>query len=184
MTVATEVVPAASDLLSEIPQDLTSWEEAQLVAAASRLLRAVGEFRAEASANKAALAIEIEHLSRRYARLNALLEGSEQRYVEELRRIFEVLPLRGKKSRKLPTGTLQARTVPAKVVVTDVEAVIAAVRENVEPDVAALIVRQVTETKLDHKALTNLIIAHQWAPLPGTEIVPEREEFYARPEAE
>jgi phage host-nuclease inhibitor protein Gam len=113
-----------------------------------------------------------EPLARRYAGI-----------LETLQAVHQQLPIRGgKKSRKLANGTIGTRARPARVEVTDQEAVIAALRElGADAPTLELLVRQVTIEKLDHKALTSFVAAHGWQPLPGTEIHEARENFYADP---
>lgn len=157
--------------------------EPDLLVMANRLLAELGGLAGERRANAAAEQIQIESLRARNRMLDEPLARRQVDVEQQLRAIYAQLPRRGKaKSRRLAFGIIGERTKARRVEVTDVDRVIAAVKENAEPDIAALIVRRVEEEKLDHKALTNYMAANQWAELPGTLIHEESESFYATPD--
>jgi Gam-like protein len=165
-----------ADALEPLPDN-----EPELLVYANRLLRETAEVDQERAANAAALRIEADRLKTLYEDLDGPLARRRDVLARELARIYDALPRRGKaKSRKLAFGVIGTRAKAARVVVDDQDALTVALKEHVEPGVYELIVRRVTEEKVDLRALTNYVAANQWQPLPGTTIVEARDDFFAK----
>ncbi|HYC33075.1 MAG TPA: hypothetical protein VEB59_12355, partial [Gemmatimonadales bacterium] len=85
--------------------------EPTLLALAGELMDELAEVRAERQANAAAEVVQVERVRRQYADLDYPLATRENRIEGELRRIYAVLPRRGKaKSRRIAGGILGTRT--------------------------------------------------------------------------
>lgn len=154
--------------------------EPQLVALADRLLADLDATRKEREANAAACKVEVQRIQDRWAVTNIPLDRKEGRLLSMLEQIGKLLPLRGKKSRALATGTIGWRTVKPRLEVENEDATLNWIR-GLEVGLRAHLLRVVTTEKIDKKNLDAHCLTTGELP-PGCQLVDGREAFYANAE--
>lgn len=149
-------------------------QEASWVQLGDRFLRQLADVQGEMAANEAACKAELQRIAQSWVECQQPLQRREARLLEYLEQIARVLPLRGKKSRKLAAGTVGWREIKPRLEVQDEPKALAWAKAN-----APAVVRTISTEKLDKKALDEKALVTGEVP-DGCTLIDGHEKFYAK----